>query len=83
MKFFQHLKEEVKKYTDKKMHLVLDNHAAHKSVKHGTRAFLEANFELHWQPAGTPQVNVVEHLWSSYKRRFKKVLMVNPEMKWT
>ena len=31
-------------------------------------------------PKGTPQVNAIEHFWSSYKARFKKLLFLYPEM---
>ena len=52
--YLKMLKEEVAKFTDQKLHLVLDNHAAHRSIVHGTKAFLEENFVLHWMPPGSP-----------------------------
>ena len=82
LEYFKKLKKETTKYTKKKLNLILDNHAAHRSIKYGTKDYLQENFVVHYQPSGTPQVNSIEHFWSVYKRRFKKVLMVNPERKW-
>ena len=81
--YFKILKEEVEKYTDKKMHLILDNHAAHKSRLYGTKQYLEENFHIHWMVPGTPQLNSIETFWSVFKRRFKKLLMLNPLLHWT
>ena len=81
--YLKMLKEQVAKVTDKKLHLVLDNHAAHRCVVHGTRAFLEENFVLHWMPPGSPQLNSIEIYWGVYKRRFRKLLQVNPQVRWT
>ena len=83
LEYFKLLKKETAKYTDKKLNLILDNHAAHRSIKYGTKAYLQENFELHFSPSGTPQCNSIEHFWGVYKRRFKKLLMLNPERKWT
>ena len=52
--YLKMLKEEVAKVTDQKLHLVLDNHAAHRSYIHGTKEYLEENFILHWMPPGSP-----------------------------
>ena len=83
LEYFKLLKKETAKYTDKKLNLILDNHVAHRSIKYGTKAYLQENFELHFSPSGTPQCNSIEHFWGVYKRRFKKLLMLNPERKWT
>ena len=81
--YFKKLREEVAKVTDRKLHLVLDNHTAHKSKKYGTKQYLEDNFILHWLPPGSPELNSIEHYWANYKGRFRKQLQSNPEMKWT
>ena len=81
--YLKMLKLEVAKYTDQKLNLILDNHAAHKSILHGTKSFLEENFILHWLPPGSPQLNSIEIYWGTYKRKFRKLLQVNPSANWT
>ena len=81
--YFKKLKAAIAGVTDRKLHLVLDNHTAHKSKLHGTKKYLEENFILHWMPPGSPELNSIEHYWGSYKCRFRKQLQTNPDMKWT
>ena len=54
LEYFKKLKSAIAEVTDKKLHLVLDNHTAHKSRVHGTKEYLEENFILHWLPPGSP-----------------------------
>ena len=61
----------------------MDNHAAHKSIKYGTKAYLAEHFQVHYMPAGSPECNAIEHLWSPYKNRFKKKLQEDPLVKIT
>ena len=82
LSYLKMLKEEVAKYTDQKLNLVLDNHAAHKSIVHGTRSFLEENFIIHWMPPGSPQLNSIETYWGLYKTQFRKLLQLNPKVRW-
>ena len=77
------LQQEVAKVTDQKMHLVLDNHTAHKSILHGTKEYLEENFIVHWMPPGSPQLNSIETYWGVYKTKFRKLLQVNPKVRWS
>ena len=44
LKYFRFLKEEAARVTDKKLHIILDNAAAHTAVKTGVKPFLEENF---------------------------------------
>ena len=81
--YLKMLKEEVAKHTDRKLHLVLDNHASHRSNLHGTKAFLQEHFIVHYMPPGSPQLNSIETYWGHYKRRFKKLLQIYPEREWT
>ena len=80
LKYFRFLKEETVKVTEKKLHIILDNAPAHTAVKTGVKPFLEENFFVHFMPKGTPQLNAIEHFWSSYKARVKKLLFTNPDM---
>ena len=57
--YFKLLKETVSKLTDKKLHIILDNHAAHRGIKSGTKAYLAENFIVHFTPVGSPQLNSI------------------------
>ena len=78
LKFLQKLKQRMAKLTDKKVHIILDNHAAHRSNKHGTKPYFAENFITHFMPPSSPQINAIEHFWSPFKARFKKALLENP-----
>ena len=80
LEYFKYLKQEADKVTTQKLNIILDNAPAHTAVKTGVKPFLQANFNVHYMPKGTPQVNAIEHFWSSYKARVKKLLFNNPDM---
>ena len=78
--YLQMLRAEVAKVTDQKLHLILDNHPAHKAARYtSVKQYLDEHFITHWMPPSTPQVNSIETFWAVFKQRFRKLLMLNPE----
>ena len=71
--FLKKVKASLRNPNGAKPYLVLDNHPAHKAKS--CRTYLEEHFIPLWMPAGTPQFNSIESLWSPFKGRMKKELL--------
>lgn len=60
--------------TDTRIYLVADNHRSHHKLEVAERA-RTLNIEFVFLPAGTPEINSIEALWSVIKRDFKSRLI--------
>ena len=63
LEYLKLLKAKTEEVTDKKLHIILDQHAGHRSVKYGSKQYLYENFHVHFMVPGTPEVNSIEHYW--------------------
>jgi hypothetical protein len=72
MKFLQLLRDA--EPTNTKIFLVADNHRAHHKLE-VVEIANRLNIEFVFLPAGTPEMNSIEALWSVIKRDFKSRLI--------
>ena len=61
--YLKMLKAKTEEVTDQKLHIILDQHAAHRSVKYGSKTYLYEHFHVHFMVPGTPAINAIEHFW--------------------
>ena len=74
VKFLTALRKFVKYDHEVTLHLVLDNHPAHKT-KAVDEACAKLNIKRHFMPGYSPEFNSIEALWGWIKKDVKKRLV--------